>query len=95
MSAVQELRRRGIRAGLLRPKTLFPFPAKRLGELGAQIKSAAVVELNDGQMSEDVELAMQCAVPVNRYLWMGGKVPSTQDIIDRAVQDFKKIGGKR
>jgi pyruvate/2-oxoacid:ferredoxin oxidoreductase alpha subunit len=95
MSAVQELRRRGIRAGLLRPKTLFPFPAKRLGELGAQIKSAAVVELNDGQMSEDVELAMKCEVPVNRYLWMGGKVPSTQDIIDRAVQDFGKIGGKR
>ncbi|MDR1933972.1 MAG: 3-methyl-2-oxobutanoate dehydrogenase subunit VorB [Spirochaetales bacterium] len=89
VSALQGLRKMNIRAGLLRPKTLFPFPSKRLDELGKKIKSAVVVELNNGQMADDVELAMRCAVPVLRYNWMGGKVPSTQEIIDRAAKDLR------
>jgi pyruvate/2-oxoacid:ferredoxin oxidoreductase alpha subunit len=89
LSALHELRGKNIKVGLLRPKTLFPFPSKRLYELGQKIKSTVVVELNNGQMADDVALAMQCAVPVHRYNWMGGKVPSTKEIIDRAEKDLR------
>jgi pyruvate/2-oxoacid:ferredoxin oxidoreductase alpha subunit len=89
LSALQGLRKQGIKAGLLRPKTLFPFPSARLEELSKKVKTAAVVELNNGQMAADVETAMKSAVPVLRYNWMGGKVPSTQEIIGRAVKDLK------
>ena len=43
----------------------------------------AVVELNTGQMAEDVERAVQCRVPVARLNWMGGQVPSAQELIER------------
>ncbi|MCL1818896.1 MAG: hypothetical protein FWG35_08180, partial [Spirochaetaceae bacterium] len=58
-------------------------------ELAGKIKTATVVELNNGQMADDVELAVRCAVPVRRYNWMGGKVPSTQEIIDRTIKDLE------
>ena len=89
LSALQGLRKKNIKVGLLRPKTLFPFPAGRLAELAKKIKSATVVELNNGQMADDVELAVRCAVPVRRYNWMGGKVPSTEEIMDRMVKDLE------
>ena len=89
LSALKELRKKNIKAGLLRPKTLFPFPSARLLELSGKIKTATVVELNNGQMADDVELALRCAVPVRRYNWMGGQVPSTQEIIDRAIKDLE------
>jgi pyruvate/2-oxoacid:ferredoxin oxidoreductase alpha subunit len=89
LSALSALRKQNIKVGLLRPKTLFPFPSKRLGELRKKIKTAIVVELNNGQMADDVELALRCAVPVLRYNWMGGEVPSAQDIIERAVKDLR------
>jgi 2-oxoisovalerate ferredoxin oxidoreductase alpha subunit len=89
LSALQSLRKNGIKAGLLRPKTLSPFPEKRLEKLAQKVKSAVVVEMNDGQMAQDVELAMRCAVPVHRYNWMGGKVPSTREIIERAEKDLR------
>jgi len=89
LSALQGLRRKNIKMGLLRPKTLSPFPAARLEELAHKVKTITVVELNNGQMADDVELATRCAVPVRRYNWMGGKVPSTQEIIDRVVKDLE------
>jgi len=81
-SATKVLRKQGYKAGLLRPKTLFPFPESRLNELGNQVKKIMVVELNNGQMADDVELAIKCRVPVLRYNWMGGMVPSTKEIIE-------------
>jgi len=94
LTAVQQLRRKGYRAGLLRPKTLFPFPAGRLNGLVASgVRSLAVVELNEGQMADDVELAVRCAVPVMRYNWMGGEVPTTTELFERAVEDMKKPTG--
>jgi pyruvate/2-oxoacid:ferredoxin oxidoreductase alpha subunit len=92
LSALHELRAKGIKAGLLRPKTLYPFPSARLGELGKQIKKAIVVELNNGQMADDVELAFQCSIPTLRYNWMGGKVPSTAEIVVRSMTDFAGPG---
>ena len=89
ISAVQELRKKGIKAGLLRPKTVYPFPSARIGELGGQVKSMIAVELNNGQMAQDVDLSVKCSVPVLRYNWMGGKVPSISEITDRAEKDLR------
>lgn len=87
MTALQQLRRDGFRVGLLRPQTLFPFPKRRISELSSQLKQVIVVELNNGQMAEDVELACHSRVPVLRYNWMGGMVPSTPEIVKRVKQD--------
>ncbi len=89
LSAVHELRNKGIKAGLLRPKTLFPFPEKRFRELAKQVKSMVVVEMNNGQMARDVEHAVRCSIPVLRYNWMGGMVPSTQEVTERAQKDMR------
>ncbi len=88
LTAVQRLRKEGKKVGLLRPKTLFPFPSKRLKELCKQVQKIAVVELSNGQMKSDVELAVECRIPVLLYNWMGGEVPSTQNIIDQTKKDL-------
>lgn len=92
LSSVQALRRKGIKAGLLRPKTVYPFPNKRLAELAKKLKSIIVVELSNGQMAWDVEHAIGCSIPVLRYNWMGGEVPSTDEISARAEKD---MGGEK
>lgn len=88
-TAVQQLRNVGVCAGLLRPKTLFPFPVQRLLEISAQVKKIIVVELNNGQMAADVELAVKSRVPVLRYNWMGGIVPTTREIVERVKRDVR------
>jgi len=93
LSAVQEFRRRGVKAGLFRPKPLFPFPSKRLEELSAKTKAFISVELNNGMMAADVELAIKSRVPVLRYNWMGGTVPSTGEVMAMAEKDV--LGGGR
>ena len=87
LTAVQRLRSDGVKAGLLRPKTLFPFPRKRIAELGksGHLKRAAVVELNTGMMADDVQLALPDTVEVTRCNWLGGEVPSTEDVMERVV----------
>lgn len=82
-SAVRELRGRGIRAGLLRPQTLYPFPSRRIAELAGTAKRIVVAELNNGQMVDDVALAVQGRVPVEALGWMGGHVPSAREIVSR------------
>ncbi len=86
-SAVNELRKKGIKAGMLRPKTLFPFPSVRLRQLAGQVKKMIVAELSNGQMVRDVLLAVQGAVPVDLYNWMGGRIPSTDEIVLRLQKD--------
>ncbi len=80
-NAVAELRRMGIRAGLVRPKTLYPFPAKVLKKFVAQAKKFICVELSGGQMIEDVKLAIECARPVNLIHRVGGKLISVEDLV--------------
>jgi 2-oxoisovalerate ferredoxin oxidoreductase alpha subunit len=86
-SALQLLRQRGCKAGMLRPKTLFPFPRKRLAALAATVKKIIVVELNNGQMADDVDLAVSGKVPVLRYNWYGGIVPSAGMIADKVLSE--------
>ena len=87
-TAVRLLREQGISAGLLRPKTLFPFPRDILLSLSSQLKKIFVVELNNGQMADDVELAVKRSIPVLRYSWMGGMVPSTQEVVEKVKKDI-------
>ena len=84
-------RNEGIKVGLLRPVTLFPFPNKRLGELANQVKGMLSVEMSAGQMVEDVRLAVNGKVPVGHYGRMGGIVPSSEEALDMLKQ--KVIGG--
>jgi 2-oxoglutarate/2-oxoacid ferredoxin oxidoreductase subunit alpha len=75
-------REKGIRVGLLRPITLFPYPSKRLLELAPQLKMVLSVELNSGQMVEDVRLAVNGKVPVEFYGRMGGMMPTPESIVE-------------
>lgn len=87
-SAVEQLRREDVRIGLFRPKTLFPFPARRLSELGRSVDKMMVVELNNGQMADDIALSVNCEKPVMKYNWMGGIVPSVVEIVGLVKEDI-------
>jgi 2-oxoisovalerate ferredoxin oxidoreductase alpha subunit len=82
-SALQVLRKKGVKAGMLRPKTLFPFPGVRLRQLAGQVKKIVAAELSNGQLVRDVQLAVAGKVAVELYNWMGGRVPSTDEIVER------------
>jgi 2-oxoglutarate ferredoxin oxidoreductase subunit alpha len=79
--AMDIAREKGIKAGLFRPITLFPFPSKRLEELTKHVKMMLCVELNSGQMVEDVRLAVNGKTPVEFYGRMGGMVPTPEEIV--------------
>lgn len=89
--AVQLAREQGIRAGLLRPITLFPFPEKRISELAGQVRMALAVEMSAGQMVEDVRLAVNGRVPVHYYGRMGGMVPTPDEVVENLKERI--IGG--
>ncbi|HEY5499751.1 MAG TPA: 3-methyl-2-oxobutanoate dehydrogenase subunit VorB [Bacteroidales bacterium] len=80
--AVEILREEGIKVGLLRPITLWPFPTKVLAKYAEKVKSMLTVELNAGQMIEDVRLSVNGKVPVLHYGRMGGVVPNPEEIVD-------------
>ena len=91
-TAIRAARQRGVRVGLLRPITLFPFPVAPLDELaqgsrrGRSVKAMLVVEMSAGQMVEDVRLAVQGRVPVHFYGRTGGAVPFPDEILDQIVE---------
>lgn len=90
-SALKPLREKGIKAGLLRPKTLFPFPAERLRAIAAGLRSCITVELANGQMAEDVERAVEARCRTLRYNWYGGIIPSIREIVERVISDMSGI----
>lgn len=75
-------RAQGIKAGLLRPKTLYPFPRKPIRQLAERVSSILVVELSYGQMIEDVQLAVNGVTPVKLFNRMGGMIPTAEDILE-------------
>jgi 2-oxoglutarate ferredoxin oxidoreductase subunit alpha len=81
--AVELARAEGIRAGLVRPITLWPFPARPLQALAERIQGVLVVEMNAGQMVEDVRLSVEGKVPVAFYGRMGGIIPSPDEVLER------------
>jgi len=80
--SVDLARSKGIKLGLLRPITLFPFPKNPIAALAKRVKGFLVVETNAGQMIEDVQLAVGCGVPVKHFGRMGGIIPGPSDVIE-------------
>ena len=79
--AVEMARAQGIRAGLLRPVTLFPYPTAAIRRLADAVRGVLVVEMNAGQMIEDVRLAVEGRVPVKFYGRMGGIIPAPDEVL--------------
>lgn len=89
--AVDIARAKGIKLGLLRPITLFPFPTKPIAELATRVKGILSVEMSAGQMVEDVRLAVGDKVKVEHFGRMGGIIPSPPEIVE--ALESKLIGG--
>ena len=84
----------GIRAGLLRPITLWPFPTGEITKLAARIPRILVVELSNGQMVDDVRLVVQGQSRVHFYGRMGGNVPAAEEIVEQVRVALGQIKGK-
>ena len=89
--AIQLAREEGIKAGLLRPITLFPFPTKEIRQMADQVKGMLSVEMSAGQMVEDVRLAVNGKVPVEHFGRMGGIVTNAEEVVESLKT--KIIGG--
>lgn len=89
--AVDIARAKGIKVGLLRPITLFPFPTKVIEDLAKRVKGFLSVEMSAGQMVEDVRLAVGKTVKVEHYGRMGGVVPTPGEVVE--ALESKIIGG--
>ena len=81
-NAIVAAREEGIKVGLIRPITLWPFPTKPLAAAADQVKAFISVELNMGQMIEDVKLATGCKKPVTLCNRVGGMIPSPEQVLD-------------
>jgi 2-oxoglutarate/2-oxoacid ferredoxin oxidoreductase subunit alpha len=84
-------RAKGIKVGLFRPITLFPFPVQQISTLGNRVKGILVVEMNAGQMIEDVKLSVGCKVKIEHFGRFGGIIPSPDEVV-RALEK-QIIGG--
>jgi len=91
LTAVKQARACGMKVGLLRPISLYPFPTQRLEELAHQVKSMLVVEMNAGQMVEDVRLSVNGRVPVRFYGRMGGMVPLPDEVL-KEIREMVSVG---
>ena len=91
-SAVNAARERGIKAGLVRPITLWPFPEDALAEALGRGKGALVVEMNMGQMVEDVRLVANGTVPVEFYGRTGGVIPAPEEVLAAVEALNGKVG---
>jgi pyruvate/2-oxoacid:ferredoxin oxidoreductase alpha subunit len=81
-SAVDLARARGVRAGLLRPLTLWPFPAAAILDAARLVEQFVVVELSEGQMIDDVRLALEGRRPVAFHGRRGGNVPTPEEVLE-------------
>ncbi len=80
--AIEIARSQGIKVGLLRPITLWPFPTKEIAAAAKNVKGILVAEINAGQMIEDVKLAVNGSVPVEHYGRLGGIVPEPEEMVN-------------
>ncbi|WP_165171655.1 3-methyl-2-oxobutanoate dehydrogenase subunit VorB [Adlercreutzia sp. ZJ242] len=91
-SAVNAARERGVKAGLLRPVTLWPFPKRVLEETIPTAKAYLSVEMNMGQMVDDVRLAVSGRAPVDFYGRTGGVIPTPDEVLERICALSEKVG---
>lgn len=88
-SAVNSARELGIKAGMFRPKTLWPFPVKEINEACKNASKLLCVEMSMGQMIDDVKLAINCSKPVSFFGRTGGVIPTPAEVLE----EIKKLGG--
>jgi len=84
-SSVEQLRKFGVKAGLFRPITLWPFPSQALAHAARRCRMVYAVEMSTGQMVEDVRLAVNGAVPVELFSRVGGSVPGVEEVRDHIL----------
>src|SRR5215831_13917888 len=90
-SAVDEARKQGIKVGLFRPISLWPFPTKELAKTALHVEKLLVVELSNGQMVEDVRLAVAGRRPVEFYGRVGGNVPSVEELLAKIEEQVAQV----
>ncbi len=90
-SAVVAAREKGLKVGLFRPQTLYPFPEASLSKIISRIQGCLVVEMNAGQMIEDVQLVAAGQVPVRFYGRMGGVVPVPEEVLTAIEQAYDSM----
>jgi 2-oxoglutarate ferredoxin oxidoreductase subunit alpha len=88
-SSVKQARDEGIKVGLLRPISLYPFPYDEIGKVADKVKRILVVEMSGGQMLDDVRLAVNGKVPVDFYGRMGGMVPLPDEVFEQ-IQELNE-----
>ena len=91
-NAVNAARAAGIKAGLIRPVTLWPFPAANFAKAAEHAKEIISVELSMGQMIEDVKLATECKVPVSLCRRVGGMIPSPEEVFQAIRKAAERAG---
>jgi 2-oxoisovalerate ferredoxin oxidoreductase alpha subunit len=87
-AVVEQARVHGIKAGLLRPITLYPFPVAAVRELSRRARAFAVVEMSTGQLRDDVRLALDGRAPVEFFSRVGGNAPSAEEVLAFLVRKF-------
>ncbi len=88
-NAINEARKMGIKVGLIRPITLWPFPVAPYKKAADKVKEIISVELSMGQMIEDVKLATECKIPVSLCNRTGGMIPSPEQVLEAIVNASK------
>jgi len=88
--AIELARAEGLKVGIIRPITLWPFPSEVINKYASQVKGILTVEFNAGQMIEDVRLAVSGKVPVHHFGRMGGIIPTPVEVLDALKEKFVK-----
>ncbi len=85
-SAMEILKEKGYKVGIIRPITLWPYPSESFKKINPSCKGVLTVELNQGQMIEDVKMALEGRMPVHFYGRQGGMIPTPEEIVDAALK---------
>jgi len=94
-TVVRDAREKGIKVGLLRPVTVWPFPDRRIAELAEQVQGILTIEMNAGQMVQDVRLAVEGRCPVRFYGRMGGVIPLADEILPEVEKLAADVKGEQ
>jgi 2-oxoglutarate ferredoxin oxidoreductase subunit alpha len=90
-NAVAQLREKGVKAGLIRPISLWPFPDAAFDELPSSVRALMSVEMSHGQMVDDVKIASAGRWPVGFYGRSGGMIPAETDVVEACEQMFSEV----
>ncbi len=90
-TAINMARKKGMKVGLFRPITVYPYPGKRLQQISEKVKNFLVVEMNSGQMVEDVKLNVKGDADVKFYGRPGGAVPSPLEVFEQIEKVYNNM----